>query len=43
LMNAHPESIVYQYYLKRCAKWIKTLKLHNQKLIPIFDGNGTKD
>jgi len=43
LMNADPESIVYTYYLSRCAKWIRTLKLHNQKLIPIFVPNGTKD
>jgi hypothetical protein len=43
LMNANPESIVYSYYLSRCAKWIKTLKLHNQNLIPIFAGNGTED
>jgi hypothetical protein len=43
LMNAHPESIVYFYYLSRCAKWIRTLKLHNQKLIPIFAANGTED
>jgi hypothetical protein len=43
LMNANPESIVYTYYLSRCAKWIKTLKLHNQKLIPIFAANGTED
>jgi hypothetical protein len=41
LMNAHPESIVYDYYLSRCAKWIRTLKLHNQKLISIFAANGT--
>ena len=43
LMNANPESIVYTYYLSRCARWIKILKLHNQKLIPIFEPNGTKD
>ena len=43
LINANPESIVYTYYLSRCAKWIKTLKLHNQKLIPIFAANGTED
>ena len=43
LMNADPESIVYTYYLSRCAKWIKTLKVHNQKLIPIFAANGTED
>jgi hypothetical protein len=41
LMNANPESIVYTYYLSRCARWIRVLKLHNQKLIPIFAGNGT--
>jgi len=43
LINANPEGIVYQYYLSRCAKWIKTLKLHNQILSPIFADNGTKD
>ena len=40
LVNANPESIVYTYYLSRCAKWIRTLKLHNQKLIPIFATDG---
>lgn len=43
LINANPESIVYSYYLSRCARWIKLLKTHNQKLIPIFADNGTKD
>jgi hypothetical protein len=43
LINAKPNSHVYRSYLARCARWLVVLKLHNQKLMPIFAGNGTED